>query len=263
MKRLLSVLLLVALLVSPASAAALPLQSNIKLNSAFQIKVSESATPTIQLPPKPKAAAEPPKLEAPQPVVYTVVEGDSLSLIGTAHKIEWQRLWAKNTQIEHPDVIRIGELITIPLPEEQLQRELPAAVSLPSVTPGVETAAVAAPATPAHQVQDVVVGNYGGGNTYYSGQCTWYVKERRGSSIPNMLGNANQWFANAQRMGMATGTTPRAGAVGTTERGSSGHVVYVESVNSDGSIVVSEMNYDYKGSVRTITTNASQYRYIY
>lgn len=100
------------------------------------------------------------------------------------------------------------------------------------------------------------------GNTYGYGYCTWYVKNVA-SWIPNGLGNANTWYYRAQSFGLSTGTTPRAGAVGTTERGSLGHVVYVRAVHGDGTITISEMNYAGWNVVSSRTANASEFRYIY
>lgn len=100
------------------------------------------------------------------------------------------------------------------------------------------------------------------GNTYGYGYCTWYVKNMR-PDIPNGLGNANTWFYRAQSMGLPTGTTPRVGAVGTSEAGSLGHVVIVRAVHGDGTITVSEMNYTGWNQVSSRTVSASKFRYIY
>ena len=83
------------------------------------------------------------------------------------------------------------------------------------------------------------------------GQCTWYVASRR--PIP-WSGNAGDWFAAAQNLGWPTGMTPQPGAIMVTWESWYGHVAYVESVNADGSWVVSEMNYKGWGQVdeRTI-----------
>ncbi len=245
MKRILATLLAVTLLATPTTVAAqsLPLSTQYDW---MTLKVIDTPTPFVIVPKtetKPAPVAEPVE---PPPVVYTVVAGDNLTKIGTAHNVEWQRLWAKNTQLTHPDLINIGELITIPKPSEQLSREIPAQVSLPATTPG------AAP-----------VRDFGGGNGYDYGYCTWYVKNRRGASIPNNLGNANTWYSRAAAAGMAVGTEPRAGAVGTTTRGSLGHVVYVESVNADGSVNISEMNYKGFGIQSSRTASASEFVYIY
>ena len=83
---------------------------------------------------------------------------------------------------------------------------------------------------------------YGLGGPYAAGQCTqwaWYKRQ----DLPRMLGNANAWARNAAKYGYTVNRTPSAGAVIQTSAGWYGHVGYVESVNGDGSIVVTEMNY--------------------
>lgn len=247
MKPLLSTLLAVPILLTPSAAAAqssLPISKQFDL---FSLQVIDRPAQEIIVSPKPKETkpvAEPTK---PEPVIYIVVSGDNLSKIGSAHNVEWQRLWAKNTQLTNPDLIHVGDKITIPEPSEQLTREIPAAVALPAITPGVVAAKPV----------------YGGNNTYDKGYCTWYVKDRRGASLPNGLGNANTWYSRAAGMGMAVGSTPRAGAVGTTTRGSLGHVVYVESVNADGTINISEMNAPVFGGVTYRTASPGEFLYIY
>lgn len=59
-------------------------------------------------------------------------------------------------------------------------------------------------------------------------------------------------------MGMATGSTPRVGAIGWKGN----HVVYVEAVHGN-TITISENNYDFAGSTRTIQRPADYYLYIY
>ena len=255
MKRSIILAALTLVLLSPASASALPLQGTqspylfnldlFKVNNSFSFTEPE---PEIIIKPKdePKPV-EPVEVKKPEPVVYTVVAGDNLSKIGTAYNVEWQRLWAKNLNIKHPDLIYVGDKITIPEPSEQLKRDLPAVVALPAKTPGVVATAPV----------------YDGSNTYDYGYCTWYVKNRRGASLPNGLGNANTWYSRAAASGMAVGSTPRVGAVGTTTRGALGHVVYVESVNSDGTIQISEMNAPVWGKTTYRTASASEFVYIY
>ena len=78
-------------------------------------------------------------------------------------------------------------------------------------------------------------------NHFPWGQCTYYVASRR--NIP-WNGDAWMWFGNARASGYATGSSPRVGAIMVTwESRYYGHVAVVESVNSDGSYVISEMNY--------------------
>lgn len=96
------------------------------------------------------------------------------------------------------------------------------------------------------------------GNTYEYHSCTWYAKSRR-PDLPNNLGNAYSWVASAAAQGIPTGSVPRAGAIG--QQG--GHVVYVERVNNDGTIYLSERNFDWNGSFRYRTAPASNFIYIY
>lgn len=95
--------------------------------------------------------------------------------------------------------------------------------------------------------QDVTVLGYvyGLGGPYGGGQCTqWAWSKRR--DLPSTLGNANTWAARASAAGYVVNRTPSAGAIFQTSSGWYGHVGYVESVNGDGSIVVTEMNYNYR-----------------
>jgi surface antigen len=78
------------------------------------------------------------------------------------------------------------------------------------------------------------------GNRFAFGNCTYYVFNRR--PVP-WQGDAWAWYGNAQALGFSTGQTPRPGAIMVTWESGYGHVAYVESVNGDGSWIVSEMNY--------------------
>lgn len=91
---------------------------------------------------------------------------------------------------------------------------------------------------------------------YPKGQCTWYISTRRPVGQWN---DATDWKWQAQRDGYTVSSTPIAGAIGWTY----GHVVYVESVNGDGTVTISEANYDYRGSIRTIDVPVHKYTYIY
>jgi surface antigen len=83
------------------------------------------------------------------------------------------------------------------------------------------------------------------GNKYAFGNCTWYAYERRaqlGRPVGSFWGNAATWASGARAAGYLVSNTPAVGAV-MQNGGGYGHVAIVESVNSDGSITVSEMNY--------------------
>jgi peptidoglycan DL-endopeptidase CwlO len=82
----------------------------------------------------------------------------------------------------------------------------------------------------------------------YSRQCVsytaWKVFQKNGY-MPYWggVGNANQWPGNARNAGIPVSTVPRAGSVGVIMAGQYGHTVWVESVNSNGSINISQYNY--------------------
>lgn len=101
---------------------------------------------------------------------------------------------------------------------------------------------------------------YGSHNAYPVGQCTNHAKSRR-MDVPNHLGDARFWFNTLKKLGWETGETPRARAIGVAKRGN--HVIFVERVNPDGTIYLSERNWDYRGSYRERTADASLFRYVY
>lgn len=214
------------------------------------------------LAPKPEPKTEPATAVAPkpEPTVYVVTASDSLSSIAAQHNTDWRRIFNKNEQLANPDILTVGDKLVIPLSDEQLaDRALP------------EPPAPVAPIQPAHNTAIVnnnvaaspaPATNYsrGGssGNTYTYGYCTWYVKNMR-PDLPNNLGNADTWVSRAAAQGIPTGSTPQVGAVG--QQGM--HVVYVERVNGDGTIFISEMNYQGWNVRSTRTVAASNFQYIY
>ncbi|HIW12653.1 MAG TPA: CHAP domain-containing protein [Candidatus Salinicoccus stercoripullorum] len=105
-------------------------------------------------------------------------------------------------------------------------------------------------------------------NHYTQGDCTWHVYERlneMGVSVSNSWGNASNWDSAALGSGMTVSNSPSVGAImqldpGQGGAGSMGHVAVVEAVNADGSIQVSEMNWNGGfgvESTRTISASAA------
>ena len=185
--------------------------------------------------------------------IYIVISGDNLTKIAEQYQTTWKRIYDKNTDLKHPDVISVGDKITIPLPEEKLaERQLPDTISLEL------SATVNQPVTQPNTQKPSVYRGTSSGNTYSPGYCTWYAKTRR-PDMPNNLGNANTWVSRAAAQGLATGSVPRVGAIG--QQGM--HVVYVESVNADGTVTISEMNYNGWNVVSSRTVPASIFLYIY
>jgi len=90
------------------------------------------------------------------------------------------------------------------------------------------------------------------GNTYVWGNCTWWVYNRRaelGRPIPSNLGNAKWWNITAAAAGMSVSKTPVPGSIIyhiNDPWSYLGHVGIVETVNPDGSIVTSDMNYNFQ-----------------
>ena len=87
-----------------------------------------------------------------------------------------------------------------------------------------------------------IVGYYNIGG----GQCVDWAGYMRPDLGALLLGNANAWARNAAAHGYTVDRTPSAGSIFQTSSGWYGHVGYVEGVNSDGSITVTEMNYNYR-----------------
>jgi len=102
----------------------------------------------------------------------------------------------------------------------------------------------------------------------YTRECVSYVAWKihsTGRYVPHFggAGNANQWPSTAARYGISSGSTPKAGAAAVMNIGYYGHVMYVESVNSDGTITVSDYNFAWDGLYRHYTRSASGLTYVY
>ncbi|HDJ3184057.1 TPA: CHAP domain-containing protein [Staphylococcus aureus] len=122
-------------------------------------------------------------------------------------------------------------------------------------------------ATSSSNGRSISNGYASGSNLYTSGQCTYYVFDRVGGKIGSTWGNASNWASAAASSGYTVNNTPKAGAIMQTTQGYSGHVAYVEGVNSNGSVRVSEMNYGHGAGVvtsRTISAHqAGSYNFIH
>lgn len=76
-------------------------------------------------------------------------------------------------------------------------------------------------------------------------------------------GNAYQWKAAAQRLGIKVNSTPARGAVAYSPAGGYGHVAWVTQVNSNGTIVIEQYNQKYDGKYTRQTVNKSNFQYIH
>lgn len=109
------------------------------------------------------------------------------------------------------------------------------------------------------------------GNRYAYGYCTYYAFNKRaaiGRPIGSNWGNATSWASLARASGFTVNKTPAAGAIIQNSGGWNGygHVGFVERVNPDGSLFVSDMNYVGWNKISTRTVSADQvglYNYIH
>jgi surface antigen len=203
------------------------------------------------------------KEEDRQPTKYKIQDGDTLTSIAEQHSTQWERLWQKNTSLQHPDELVVGDELVVPFDDEKLaHRDLPKppVEKKPGAKRERKSDAVATKPAKRQRAAASRSISYGStaGNTYTPGYCTWYAKNKR-PDLPNNLGNADTWVSRARAQGIPTGSAPRVGAIG--QRGM--HVVYVERVNSDGTVYISEMNRRGLYVVSTRTVPASDFMYIY
>lgn len=97
-------------------------------------------------------------------------------------------------------------------------------------------------------------------NNFPWGQCTWYVAGKAG--VANGSGNAKDWAWSLPNQGFRQ-TGPVAGAVAVMQPGVHGahsyygHVSYVESVNANGTVNISEYNWNCPLCLHYRTVSAS------
>lgn len=100
--------------------------------------------------------------------------------------------------------------------------------------------------------QDSVIDNWG----MYNRECVSYTAFRVAASGRHMpywggVGNANQWDDNARAAGIPVDQNPQPGDVAISNSGYYGHAMYVESVNGDGTINISQYNASLNGTYST------------
>ena len=164
-------------------------------------------------------------------VVVQVQQGDTVASLAAAWHVDLVSIVDFNYLRDPVADLVEGRLLVMPAGHGTVVTPLPPAANLPA-------------AVGSRSIFDIRVGGSLGPypvTRFPFGQCTYYVATK--VPVP-WIGNAFQWYGNAQAAGWATGSTPRAGAILVDwESRYYGHVAYVESVNADGSFVVSEMNY--------------------
>lgn len=188
-------------------------------------------------------------------VVYSAQSGDTADSIAQKFRGDAQRVILYN-DLESSTSVTPGAQIIIP-------------GGSPIIA--VATSPSASRSSGGSTVATGIYANLSGGNRYDFGYCTWYAFNRRaalGRPIGGMWGNASSWASLARASGFSVNNRAAVGAVIQTANaaGGYGHVGVVESVNPDGSILISEMNYagwNVK-STRTIPAGSvGSYNYIH
>lgn len=186
---------------------------------------------------------------------YTVKAGDTLNSIARAHGMNYRTLMNNNNVSSH--LIYPGQKLTVNGSSSSSNSTASSNTSKASEKKEeVKTESVSAPAP-----SNVSYGT----NYYYWGDCTWYVFERRqqlGKPAGNNWGNASNWDDAARGQGYSVSSRPSVGAImqanaWTNNAWGMGHVAIVERINSDGSILVSEMNFGSGQGVKTFRTISS------
>lgn len=223
---------------------------------------------------------------------YVVVQGDTLATLSTkfgvtSDSIKWSNSLSGNT-------LKVGATLVIPpvngiaytvkngdtaaelgkkytVPAEQIiqfnDAELTGLVSGERIViPGGTVKVAATSRTPYYA--NFAFGNSAvyGYNGYVPGYCTWYVANKRiqiGRPLPANLGNAATWDNYAPQ---GWDRVPRVGAAAVTGESGAGHVVFVEAVYEDGSVLISEMNRRRRYEITTRVFSPSEavkYKYIH
>lgn len=183
-------------------------------------------------------------------IVYTVKAGDTAEKLAETYRVSKEQIIAFNDA--EVSGLPVGQKIVIPDASPPLGR---------SRNTGIFSGA---------RFSWGGNGAVYGVNGYDYGYCTWWAAHRRsqiGHPVPSNLGNASTWKVLAQRAGIPVGNTPQTGAViWTPPRDYYGHVGFVERVDADGTVHVSEMNVVgwNRVSYKTLTPDqAARYSYIY
>lgn len=155
----------------PAETAVLPMPPS---NDPIWTRVPEPAPrPVAAAPSAPAPAPRPATTPAPAAGTHTVAKGDTLARIARTHGISVADLKAANQLTS--DMIRIGQVLTLPATRATTTAQAPAPAAVPVAVPVTTTATPAAPA-----------GSY----TVAKGDTLWGIARKLGVN-PQELAKAN------------------------------------------------------------------------
>lgn len=190
-------------------------------------------------------------------IVYRFKSGDNIKSVAEKYQANLERLISYN-KLKDGEEPKEGVEVVIPggiLPEEERPDYNPRSKVFSTST----TSNSRKSSSPVSVSKVSLSSNYNikAGNAYAWGNCTWYAYNRR-PDIGSFWGNASTWAVSARAAGYKVDQNPSVGAIAQWNAYANsyiwgyGHVAIVESVNSDGTITVSDMNY--AGKLNVVTT---------
>ncbi|HET7302599.1 MAG TPA: CHAP domain-containing protein [Candidatus Saccharimonadales bacterium] len=252
--------------VSISRSIAMP-EATAVTNQADTVKAELAVTAANSVVTKPQVVAT--SLKSRRDIQsYITVDGDTISSVAAKFNVTSDSIrWSNNVT---GDAVGVGVALTIPplngivytVADGDTPQSLAAKYSasadqiiafndaeINGLKPGEK---IIIPNGKVQQIIRAASSSYGSGfsygssaiygyNGYDRGFCTYYVASR--VAVPSNWGNANTWDNLAPLSGWTVSSTPRAGAIAQSDRGSFGHVAYVEAVSADGTqIKYSDMN---------------------
>jgi len=188
-------------------------------------------------------------------LLHTVEAGDTAASLASTYKTSAAEITAYN-DLEVKG-LKPGSKVVIPNGEKPAEADVSVSAPAPvaSSSPSASTVTGFGGSLGAQSV----------GNRYAYGYCTYYAYNKRaaaGRPVGSFWGNATTWASYAIASGYSVDNNPRAGDIFQTSGGwgGYGHVGYVERVNPDGSVLVSEMNYAGWNVISSRTLSASEAR---
>lgn len=166
---------------------------------------------------------------------YTVQPGDSLSLIASKYNTTYQNIMNLNG---------LNSFLIFPGQKLKVTGSTATVTNSPSPAASTGTGGYYTPV-------------FSHSNLYDWGQCTWHAFNRRaqvGKGISTYWWNANNWDNGARADGYTVDHNATVGSILQSDAGYYGHVAFVERVNGDGSILISEMNYTSSPGILTYRT---------
>ena len=191
------------------------------LASLAIIPILQLKNPVIPQPaPVPTVMVE--RHKKPKPVTYKVKENETLTKIAKKYKTSWKRIYYKNKSIKNPDVLLVGQRLTIPKASERLKPRKIATSTIPAQTSN--TTNFTGISRPTEST---------GTNGYT--ECAGWVASHR--YVPPGWGDASNWKSAALSAGWTVSNKPVNGAIGWRW----GHVVFVIEARGD-TVLISELN---------------------